>query len=96
MGIDSFIWAKASVVRKTRIKNLPHHNYLRRFAGFLSSPKGTKLIAVGNAHGNRTENISDPERVEHSLTLSGSSQITALTPWALPTAIEFHACGVTA
>lgn len=28
------------------------------------SPKGTKLIAVGNAHGSQSNNRSDPERVD--------------------------------
>ena len=33
---------------------------------FRVSPKGTKLIAVGNAHGTNRRNLPDPERVEEN------------------------------
>ena len=79
------------------------------------SPQGTKLIAVGNAHG--TQPITGPTLKGSDLTKGyeeGSNPyephferycgiemdpfrvgtVTGRVPWALPTAINFHAFSV--
>ena len=64
----------------------------------MSSLQGTDSIAVGATHGTQTNLItSDPERVELKLhAFSVRTLLLVTDPWALPTPIKFHTCGVKA
>ena len=59
------------------------------------APKRIKSIAVGNAHGTECGiNGSNCETVREGSTLLGSGLVYQRRPWALPTAIKFHALSV--
>jgi hypothetical protein len=62
----------------------------------LATAKRLNLIAVGNAHGQVSIAVPDPERVKQSRlktsTLSGSDVMADSDPVALPPAIKFVRC----